>query len=258
MTIKVALGGYGRMGKIAESYFASDPDIEIVYGVTRNPPTRNSGQFPIYPPEVLLSGDLPTVDMWLDFSRPGGAMQNIPTVVKKRIKPIIGTTGFATEEQQYLRNVLEESGIPCFWDSNFSLGVNVMAYLVEQATKSLQGYDVEVGERHHNRKRDGPSGTELNILFNAIRRVREEATETYREPTKDHLRRLEEVGLSYQRAGDNPGRHEVVFGGNREELVISHQVFEPVVFVGGAKTAILWLYEQNTSGIYRFRDILGI
>ena len=64
--------------------------------------------------------------------------------------------------------------------------------------------------------------------------------------------------MSYQRAGDNPGRHEVVYAGNKEELIIIHQAFDPSVFIDGAREGILYIHKQDKPGIYGFKDVLGL
>jgi 4-hydroxy-tetrahydrodipicolinate reductase len=257
--IKIALSGAnGRMGKYAGDFFSKDPEIEISYGIDINTIPRPKGEFQIYPTSEIYN--LPLVDIWLDFSKPPSAVkENIPKVVERKIKPIIATTGFSEEERKYLIGVINEARIPCVWASNFSTGIAVMRYLAKEATRLLGSeYDIETLERHHRMKADGESGT-LRDINRDIVSVRSELTPVYREPGQ-HPRKPEELGTSYQRAGKdgNPGFHQVIFGGNQEEVGVHHQAFSPIVFINGARRAIKWLYKKDKPGIYTMNNVLGI
>jgi len=256
--IKLALGGYGRMNKIAANTFSDDPDITVVVAVDPTFTEHFVYPFETFHPDVLNTDKFPEVDVWLDFSTADAALENIPKVVARRIKPVIATTGIKGDKAEYLRKVIEDSKTPSLWEANYSLEMFVMKHLVREAARLLPPeYDIEVSERHHRRKKDGPSGSLLNILVKAIREFRDVSV-VYREETKDHLRTPEELGVSYQRAGDNPGRHEVVYAGNKEELIIIHQAFDPSVFIDGAREGILYIHKQDKPGIYGFKDVLGL
>jgi len=255
--IRLALGGYGRMNKLAADIFSDDPDITVVVAVDPTFTEHFVYPFETFHPDVLNTDKFPEVDVWLDFSTADAALENIPKVVARRIKPVIATTGIKGDNEKYLREAIEESRVPCLWEANYSLGMFVMKHLVKEASRLLPPeYDTEISERHHRRKKDGPSGSLLNILVKTIQDFRNLRV-TYREETKDHLREPTELGTSYQRAGDNPGRHEVVYGGNKEELSIIHQAFDPIVFINGARAGILYIHGQDKPGIYGFKDVLG-
>ena len=256
--IRLALGGYGRMNKIAENIFSDDPDIKVVVAVDPLFTEHLTYPFETFTPEVLDTEHFPAADVWLDFSKADAALENIPKVVERGIKPVIATTGFTEDNEKYLRGVIEKSGTPCLWEANYSIGMYIMKHLVRESAKALPpGYDIEISERHHRKKKDGPSGSLVKILIKSIQEVRD-VEPIYREETKDHLRGPQEMGVSYQRGGGNPGRHEVVCCGNKEELIIAHQAFDPAVFIDGAREGILYIHKQDKPGIYGFGDVLRL
>jgi 4-hydroxy-tetrahydrodipicolinate reductase len=143
---------------------------------------------------------------------------------------------------------------------NFSLGVNLLAVLVEQAAAKLgPQWDIEILEAHHRRKVDAPSGTAL-MLGEAAARGRDTALADVRLSPNDgaiSARREGGIGFASLRAGGIVGEHDVVFAAEREVLTLSHSALDRGLFADGALAAALWVADKP-AGLYTMRDVLGL
>ena len=143
---------------------------------------------------------------------------------------------------------------------NFSLGVNVLAALVEQAAARLgAGWDIEITEAHHRRKIDAPSGTAL-LLGEAAAHGRNAPLSELRLKPYDGVtgeRPEGRIGFSVIRGGGIVGEHDVRFVAEREALTLSHTAFDRAVFADGALAAAAWAADKPP-GLYSMRDVLGL
>ena len=191
------------------------------------------------------------VDVIIDFTVPAGTMKYLEAAKNTGTPIVIGTTGFSEEEEREIEKAGEV--IPVLKASNFSPSINVMRELVKEASGTLEDYDIEVTETHHNRKRDAPSGTAKTFLDD-IKESRGEFEEVHgREgeaPRSDG-----EVGVHAKRAGDIKGSHEVLLAGNEEVLKIKHRSESREVFASGALDAAEWINDKQ-QGFYSFSEVL--
>lgn len=149
-------GCTGKMGQVVQAMCAADPDVTIVQA---SPPTRPTWTTPSTPTPANFSGE---ADVVIDFSNPKALGHLLPFCVERRIPIVIATTGFNPEQLAQIDEAAKT--IPVFRSANMSLGINVLLELVKKAASILgSSSDIEIVERHHNRKVDAPSGTALMI-----------------------------------------------------------------------------------------------
>ena len=194
----------------------------------------------------------------IDFTSPEASLANARAIAAKGGIHIVGTTGFSAAEQRTLESYAKQARI--VQSGNFSLGINVLQNLVEQAAKLLnQGYDIEIFEAHHKHKKDAPSGTAL-MLGHAAAKGRGVMLEDKKVVARDGItgERVEgDIGFSVVRGGDIVGLHEVLFAGSGEVITLKHQGFDRIIYANGALHAALWAQSQKP-GLYSMKDVLGL
>ena len=145
--------------------------------------------------------------------------------------------------------------IPVFLSFNMSLGVNILLKLVKEAAKNLNNFDIEIIEKHHNKKVDSPSGTAV-MIANAVKEIREQSEFIYGRHGRTGKRQQNEVGIHAVRGGTIVGEHSAIFAGNDEILEINHSARSKNVFAEGAIAAAKYLVNQQP-GFYNMDDMLG-
>ena len=194
----------------------------------------------------------------IDFTRPAGTLEHLAYCVEKRIKMIIGTTGFDDNEKK----VIEEASkiIPIVFAPNMSVGVNVTMKLLEIAARNFaEGYDIEVIEAHHRHKVDAPSGTALKmgeVIANAIGRDLAECAVYSREGITGE-RDPSTIGFSTIRGGDIVGDHTVLFAGTGERIEITHKSASRATYAQGSLRAARFLADK-TNGLFDMQDVLHL
>ncbi|MFC6836384.1 4-hydroxy-tetrahydrodipicolinate reductase [Halomarina ordinaria] len=194
-------------------------------------------------------------DALVDFTVPESSVEAVAACAEAGVPAVVGTTGFDDAETEALHEASE--AVPVLHAPNFARGVATLAALVEEASETLVGYDVELTETHHRGKRDAPSGT-ANRLLDAVespRAARGDDTERVHGREGEHLRGEREVGVHVRRAGDIRGEHEVLFAGNDEVLTLTHRAESRGVFAAGALDAAAWLAGRE-AGWYDFSEVL--
>ncbi len=201
----------------------------------------------------------PTADVIVDFSSHFGTAGNAPRIAEWGTAWVIGTTGLNEEELAAIDAAAEKTAVVL--SGNMSLGINLLSNLVEAGARALKGkgYDIEVLERHHNQKKDSPSGTAL-MLGRA-------AADGYGWDLKDVQvdgrtglpgeRPKEEIGFHAIRGGDIVGDHTVMLAGMGELLELSHRATSRDVFAIGALQAAAWV-AGKTAKLYSMKDVLGL
>lgn len=197
-------------------------------------------------PEVALAGvverggKLPAGDVLVDFTNPSATTHLLGQAVMARMAVVLGTTGLDAVGEAAVRAAA--TAVPVVWAANTSLGVTVLAALVERAAAALQGYDLGVFEMHHRHKLDAPSGTALALG----RAAAAGASKT-----------VESVGMASLRGGEEIGVHTVTIAGPQERLELTHRSFSRDVYAAGAVRAALWLRDRTPS-LYTMKDVLGL
>jgi 4-hydroxy-tetrahydrodipicolinate reductase len=171
---------------------------------------------------------------------------------------VIGSTGLTPEQRAEIEAAANK--VPIVLSGNFSLGVNMLIGLVEQAAERLgpDAWDIEVFEAHHRRKVDAPSGTAL-MLGEAAARGRGKTLHELRSALRDGItgeRELGSIGFSALRGGGIVGEHSVVFAADDEILTLSHSARDRSLFARGAVEAARWVVGKP-AGLYDMQDVLG-
>lgn len=191
-------------------------------------------------------------DVMIDFSLPAGSMLRLRECVSAGVPYVTGTTGFTEEENAEFEKATES--IAVLKAANMSLGVHAVYELIARAAEMLgESYDVELVEKHHNRKQDAPSGTAL-YLVEAVKGARDGLFLHHGRSGKGR-RQPGEVGVHALRCGDIVGEHSVIFAGQSEVIEIKHQAVDRTLFASGAVSAARYLAGKR-AGAYGMRDIL--
>jgi 4-hydroxy-tetrahydrodipicolinate reductase len=253
-------GATGRMGRAVIEAASGRPDVEVAFAVNRSPETDESvGGVPVSPARGfggLLSEREP--DALVDFTGPETSRQYVAAAAEAGVASVVGTTGFEDDGERALRELAEYASV--LKASNFGRGVQALLSAVESAVADLPGYDVEVTETHHNRKRDAPSGTAKTIL-ETIEDARDDLRDDAEDAERVHGREGEaprepgEIGVHARRAGSITGGHEVLLAGNHEEVRLSHRAEDRGVFAEGALDAAVWLAGREP-GWYDFSEVV--
>ena len=194
----------------------------------------------------------------IDFTAPEASVANARAAAAADVAHVIGTTGFSDEEDAEIVKAARK--IPIVKSGNMSLGVNLLAALVEDAAKCLDdNFDIEIFEAHHRAKVDAPSGTALMLGEAAARGRGVEFNEKATGMTGDRAggRRAGDIGFSVFRGGGVVGEHKVSFAAMEEVLTLSHSAIDRALFARGAVAAARWAIGKKP-GLYSMRDVLGL
>jgi 4-hydroxy-tetrahydrodipicolinate reductase len=212
---------------------------------------------------VLIGSDLaevaPACDVVIDFSSHQGASGNAARLAAWRKPVVIGATGLSAAEKQMVAAAAQQ--IPIVMAPNMSLGVNLLFALVQEAAAALKdkGYDIEIIERHHRRKKDSPSGTALGLGEAAAAGCGwnlQQVAVHGREGIVGE-RPVDQIGFHAVRGGDFIGDHTVVFAADGESIELSHRATSRDTFALGALRAARWL-AGTPAGLYSMQDVLGL
>ena len=263
----VVVGAAGRMGRTLIRAIHETPGAALA-GAVERPGSSFAGQDAgelagVGRLGVAISDDpLPVfarADGVLDFTAPAATVEFAGYAAQARIVHVIGTTGCSAADEARIAAAARHATI--VKSGNMSLGVNLLAVLVEQAARALTGddFDIEVLEMHHRHKVDAPSGTAL-LLGQAAARGRAVALEEKSVRVRDgHTgpREAGAIGFATLRGGSVVGDHSVLLAGPGERIVLSHHAEDRSLFARGAVRAALWGRDRKP-GLYSMRDVLGI
>lgn len=243
MTRIIMNGCNGKMGQVISRLVDEDSEAEIVCGVDINTEMKNS--YPVVGSIDEFEGE---ADVVIDFSHPS-CLTSILSYCKRTKTPVIlATTGYSAEQKEEFKAASEE--IPVFFSANMSLGINLLISLAKQAAKLLEGsFDIEIVERHHNKKIDAPSGTALAIADAIDETLSYPAEYVFDRHSVRRKRKNTEIGISAVRGGTIVGDHEIIFAGNDEVIELSHHAHSKEVFAVGAIKAAKYMTGKS-AGMY--------
>ena len=190
----------------------------------------------------------------IDFSHFSLLEEVLESAIEKNVPLLIATTGHSEEQLKKINEAADK--IPLIKATNTSVGVSVLNEIVAYATKLLQGFDIEIIEKHHNRKIDAPSGTANTLLEIINENLKEEYDTVY--GREGHSKRKEkEIGMHSIRGGNIVGEHSVIFAKNDEIIEIKHEALSRKIFSDGSVKAIGYLKDKKP-GMYTMKDVLGV
>jgi 4-hydroxy-tetrahydrodipicolinate reductase len=191
-------------------------------------------------------------DVLVDFSNHAAIWDIMDYCESKKLPVVVATTGHTEKELERIAEATEK--IPVFHSANMSVGVALLTRLVKQAAAIFRGCDVEIIEKHHNRKLDAPSGTAL-LLADAVKTQRPDAVYQYgREGI--HKREPNEIGIHALRMGSVVGEHEVIFSTDSQTITLKHEAHDRALFAEGAIAAANYIIDKP-KGLYRMENLLG-
>jgi 4-hydroxy-tetrahydrodipicolinate reductase len=238
------------MGRVLTETTSAASDIQIVAGIDVSEPEAKP-DFPVF---ASLEECTTAADVVVDFSSPKALPSLLKGVEKKKLALIIATTGHTPEDKALL--VEKSKSIPIFISANMSLGVNLVSELAQKAASVLGGsFDIEIIEKHHNQKKDSPSGTAL-LLAGAINEVfLNKKHFVFGRHGPDELRQSPDLGIHAVRAGTIVGDHEVLFAGKDELVELRHSTASRTVFAQGALEAARYILGRSP-GLYSMKEMI--
>jgi 4-hydroxy-tetrahydrodipicolinate reductase len=257
MTIKVGvLGACGRMGQAILLALAERQDA-VLAAVADHAGHPRLGEALS---GVILTSDIDAVmaasDAVIDFTTPAALRPHLDSARKARTALVIGTTGLDNHHFDAMASAAQH--VPLLYSANMSVGVNLLALLVEQAAARLEDdWDIEIVEMHHRDKVDAPSGTALLLgrAAAAGRKVHLADVETRGRDGITGARKAGTIGFAALRGGSVAGDHSVIFASDQERIELIHRAESRDIFARGALRAALWLAQQPP-GNYALRDML--
>ncbi|MGI6433600.1 MAG: 4-hydroxy-tetrahydrodipicolinate reductase [Sphaerochaetaceae bacterium] len=248
--LKIIINGCGgRMGAVLGDLITRSKGAQVVGGIDVVSASRP------YPLFSSLKECTVEADVLIDFSSPAGLIAQLETAVERTLPIVAATTGLDDNDLKQLEAASQF--IPIFRSANMSVGINLVQQLLHTAAKVLEeGFDVEIIEKHHNQKKDAPSGTAL-MLADSINVSRSTPLHyTYGREGKEAKRSENELGIHAVRGGTIVGQHEVIFAGDDEIITISHQAFSRQVFAVGALKAAFFIVGKQP-GTYAMSDLIS-
>lgn len=237
------------MGRTVISCAAENGNDEIVAGIDVKDVADSS--FPVFhsPEEVDVEADV-----LIDFSNPSLLTPLLEFGMNKKIPLVLCTTGYSKEQTMAIKQA--SARIPVFFSGNMSLGVNLLIELSKKAAKVLgDSFDIEIIEKHHNRKIDAPSGTALMIANGISSVLAKDMHYVYDRHSQRKARETTEIGIHSVRGGTIVGEHDVIFAGPHEVITLSHSAQSRDIFALGALHAAEFLVCQ-ANGLYSMSDLL--
>lgn len=247
---KIAVtGACGRMGRVIAALCAERSDCEIIAGIDKL--GEQYGNFPIY--KTLF--DMPEKpDVIIDFSHPSVLPDLLSYCKMNNVPVVIATTGYTDEERSQITSAASQ--IPVFFTFNMSLGINLLAELAKKAAQILGGqFDIEIVEKHHNQKKDAPSGTAIMLAEAINEELDNRGKLIYDRHSVRKPRDKDEIGMHSVRGGTIVGEHEIIFAGHDEVITLSHSAQSREVFAAGAVNAAVFLFGK-APGLYAMSDLI--
>tara|TARA_B100001057_G_C22754096_1_gene912958 strand:+ start:80 stop:856 length:777 start_codon:yes stop_codon:yes gene_type:complete len=253
--INLAITGcMGRMGRQILKSVKSDKNFKLT-SLTENIKTnRKINNIKI---NLNTEESFKRVDLIIDFTIPKCTFQVLKIASKLKKRVVIGTTGFTKKEEDNIKKYSKK--IPILKAGNMSLGINLLMYLTEIASKSLgENFLSKVFEVHHKHKKDFPSGTALMLGKGiAIGKNRN----FYNLIGKKYLNKKKfpygkKINFNSIRRGEIIGEHEVKFSSGKEIITLNHEAFDRALYSEGALLAAKWLMTKKP-GLYSMRDLMN-
>lgn len=247
--MKIAVYGYGAMGRLLANEIMEKDGMELVACIEAVGDTSEKYVF------KSLEDVEENIDLIIDFSHYSNIDKIIDYAAKNNTAVVIATTGHSDEQIAKIKETSKV--IPVLFASNTSLGINLLNEIMKKIVPILaEGFDIELIEKHHNKKLDSPSGT-AKTLLETINSVLEEERNLVHGRFGLKKREKNEIGVHAVRGGTIVGEHSVIFAGTDEIIEIKHEAHSKKVFVTGALKAAEYLFGKEP-GLYEMKDVLNL
>lgn len=239
----------GHMGREVESLALEGyRGASVACGVDKN---ASSGEMSVYRSFSEVPYDV-SIDCIIDFSHHCAIGEIMDFAIERSLPVVVATTGHTEEELAILYQAAKV--IPVFFSANMSLGVALLVELAKTAALAMPEAEIEIIEKHHDRKLDAPSGTAL-MIAGALREVR---PELYANPGRSGQgkRTKEEIGIHAIRMGNVVGEHEVILATKNQTISLKHEAHSRALFAEGAIAAAAFV-SKKPAGLYDMNSIVG-
>ena len=254
---KINLAITGCMGRMGQQLIKSsklDKNFKLVTVTENRIINKKIGGIK---PSLNTENAFKRANVIIDFTIPKCTFEVLKIASKLKKKVVIGTTGFTQKEENLIKKYSKK--IPILKAGNMSLGINLLMYLTEIASKSLgNNFLSKVFEIHHKHKKDHPSGTAL-MLGKGIAAGKNK--DFYKLMGKKYLNKKnfpygKKINFNSIRKGEVVGEHEIKFSSGKEIITLNHEAFDRALYSEGAFTAAKWLMNKKP-GLYSMRDVLN-
>jgi 4-hydroxy-tetrahydrodipicolinate reductase len=237
--MKIALIGYGKMGKAIEQ-IAQQQGHEVVLRIDVNNTTD-------FTPENLRKADVA-----IEFTRPETAFENLKKCLEAGVPVVVGTTGWLQHLEEAKACCAQHNGA-LFHSSNYSIGVNIFfavnRYLAQMMSAHPQ-YEVRMAETHHTQKLDAPSGTAITLAEGILGQI-----DRKKQWVNQKAESSDELSILSYRVDPAPGTHEIFYESEIDSIEIRHTAHSREGFASGAVQAAVWLVSKK--GVFGMSDLLG-
>lgn len=250
MTKIIIHGANGYMGRVLAELIDGDSDCQVAAGID----IADNGDKP-FPMYTNVSDCDVEADVLIDFSNAKAVDALVEFCEKKSLPAVICTTGL-TEDQIAKVKALSEK-VPVLRSANMSVGVNTIFDILRNYSHVFAeaGFDIEIVEKHHNRKLDAPSGTALALADAVNESLPEKYEYELDRASKSEKRPKNQIGLVAVRGGNIVGEHEVIFAGMDEVITIKHTATSRGVFATGAIQGAKYIAKAKP-GLYNMEDVI--
>jgi len=258
--INVALGGAsGKMGRTVCDIIQKSNDMRLV-GAMIAPNEEMFGK-EIYPGIIAKGQDsldevLKDADVYVDITAPQAASNIITKIPAKGVNIVLGTTGIPDDIIRKMSEEIAKNKTSAVHSANFAVGVNVFWKMCEVLAASLNGFDIEVIEAHHNQKVDAPSGTAMEAVKRMQKVTGIQDVEFGREGLTGARKR--EIGVHSIRGGDIVGDHTVIFAGRGERIELKHSMGSRDALASGFIESIRWVSGKKDGKVHSLNEVLGL
>ena len=253
--INLAITGcMGRMGQQLIKSSKSNNNFKLV-SLTEN--IKINKKFNGIKPEPNTEIAFEKTDIIIDFTIPKCTIEVLKIASKLKKKVVIGTTGFSSKEERIIKNYSKK--IPILKAGNMSLGVNLLMYLTEIASKSLNdNYLSKIFEIHHKNKKDYPSGTALMLGKGIANGKNKDLNNMIGKKflNKKNFPYGKKINFNSIRKSEIIGEHEVKFSSGKEIITLNHEAFDRTLYSDGALSAAKWIMKKKL-GLYSMRDLMN-
>jgi len=258
--INVALGGAtGKMGRTVCDIIQKSKDMRLVGAMIA--PTEEMFGKEIYPGIIAKGQDsldevLENADVYVDITAPQAAANIIAKIPAKGVNIVLGTTAIPEDALKRMREEIARNKTSAVHSANFAVGVNVFWKMCEILAASLNDYDIEVIEAHHNQKMDAPSGTAMEAVKRMMRVTGIEEVRFGREGLTGARKR--EIGVHSIRGGDIVGDHTVIFAGGGERIELKHSMGSRDALAKGFIESIRWVNGKKDGKVHDLSEVIGL
>lgn len=249
--VKAIMNGCGgAMGRVITDIIANDEAIEIVAGVDVNTDIQTG--YPVY--QTLV--ECPNADVVIDFSVAKATDGVLAYCEATKTPLVLCTTGLSEEQMEKVKKLSETSAV--LRSANMSVGINLLLKVLKEVAPVLAdaGFDMEILEKHHNRKLDAPSGTALALADSINESLDNSYHYKYDRASERVKRDKKEIGIQAVRGGTIVGEHDIIFAGQDEVITFNHTAYSRAIFGKGAVQAAKFLAGKG-AGMYDMSDVIG-